>query len=789
VTDPTESSQPLNLKSGIAVFFLGFTFLMYELFITRVFSAIFSYHFSFMAVSLALFGLGTSGLYYQKLARKGLSAEDYFRSLDRWGSLFSMSILMFLCAAFLVPLPFYSALPHWLCLIGMFMLASLPFFSGGLMICSLLDRYREHSGQVYSYDLLGGAFACILTISVMNSFGPSNGLLLLCLLAALAGSILATQGGIAKPKSVWIALFTILLLVINISTNLIRMRYVYSGSFKNTVPVETDFWNAFSRISVVQGVTNRSVPFYRIVIDTGADTWVFPVSQEPWYPSLVAFSLRPGGDFVILGSGGGSDLRCALRNSPRHVDCVEINPIMIDLVKGPLAEFCGDPYKKPNVDVFVQDGRSFMERTDKKYDVCVLTLVDTYASVSTGAYALTENNLYTMESLNAYLSRLKPGGVLSIARWGFENVRLLAMLREALKKQGISDPERHVFIFGPHNLKILSILVKNTPFTDEEISRMESMVNKRGFTIYYKPGNSKSDSVLDYIVGNGSLDALYRSVSLDISPSTDDRPFFFQHWKLFRTAPDPSLDRLKLPWADPPLTALKDLGKESPEGVKAPRVVLCLLLLISFVISLGFVGGALVSLSGLKGKAVKSLYFAMLGIGFMVIEICLAQSFILFLGHPVYAVSATIFALLISGAAGSALTERISGSALRRGQIIAAAVVIAAVVSLALLRPLVVIHFFAAPLVVRALLAVLLIAPLGIAMGMPFPLGLRRLVGASSGTVPWMWAINGSTSVLGSVLAVMCAIFFGFKATLFLGALCYAVALLLALADRSGVEH
>ena len=295
---------------------------------------------------------------------------------------------------------------------------------------------------------------------------------------------------------------------------------------------------------------------------------------------------------------------------------------MIELVKGPLAEFCGDPYRKPGVEVFVQDGRSFMERSQKKYDVCVLTLVDTYASVSTGAYALTENNLYTMESLDAYLSRLKPGGVLSIARWGYENVRLLSMLREALKKRGVANPEKNVFIFGPHNLKILSILVKTSPFTEDEIAQMESMVNKRGFTVYYRPGNPKSDSVLDYILNNGSLDALYRSVSLDISPSTDNRPFFFQHWKLMKAVPDPSLDNLLLPWADPPLTSLKDLGKESPEGVKAPKVVLRLLLVISLAISLVFTGGALVSLSGIPRRTAKSLYFASLGIGFMVIEIC-----------------------------------------------------------------------------------------------------------------------------------------------------------------------
>lgn len=785
VAESSLNSQPLNVKSGLAVFFLGFTFLMYELFITRIFSAIFSYHFSFMAVSLALFGLGTSGLYYQKLARSGLASDKFYASLDRWSCYFSVSILIFLIATFIVPLSFYSALPQSLCLIGMFFLASLPFFSGGLMICSLLDRFRDHSGQVYCYDLLGGAIACVVTISVMNSLGPSNGLLLLCLLAALAGAILASQGGVVKPMSLWISIFVVFLLVLNLSTRLIRMHYVYSGSFKNTTLVENDFWNAFSRISVVYGTTNKEVPFYRIVIDTGADTWVFPASRELWYPSLVAFSLRPKGDFVIIGSGGGSDLRCALRYSPNLVDCVEINPIMIELVKGPLAEFCGDPYRKPGVEVFVQDGRSFMERSQKKYDVCVLTLVDTYASVSTGAYALTENNLYTMESLDAYLSRLKPGGVLSIARWGYENVRLLSMLREALKKRGVANPEKNVFIFGPHNLKILSILVKTSPFTEDEIAQMESMVNKRGFTVYYRPGNPKSDSVLDYILNNGSLDALYRSVSLDISPSTDNRPFFFQHWKLMKAVPDPSLDNLLLPWADPPLTSLKDLGKESPEGVKAPKVVLRLLLVISLAISLVFTGGALVSLSGIPRRTAKSLYFASLGIGFMVIEICLAQSFILFLGHPVYAVSATIFALLVSGAIGSALTEKIGYSSLRKAQLFAAAAIIAAAIILALVRPAVVEHFFAAPLIVRALLSVLLIAPLGIAMGMPFPLGLRRLRECPEGTVPWMWAINGSTSVLGSVLAVICAIFFGFKITLFMGAVCYAGALILAFLDRA----
>jgi hypothetical protein len=480
---------------------------------------------------------------------------------------------------------------------------------------------------------------------------------------------------------------------------------------------------------------------------------------------------------LVIGTGGGRDLLSALVFGASTVDGVEINPIIVnDVMRDRFRDYSGAVYDWPGVTVTVEDGRSFVRRSARQYDIIQASLVDTWAATAAGAYALSENSLYTVEAFDDYLNHLSDNGVLSISRWVFDGLRLISLAQEVGARRGWNPADRLAII--QHD-KVATFLLKKTPFTPGETRLLADAAAQLGFSVMYLPGHpvpAFGDSRDQYtrLLLAPDRHAFYADFPLDVAPTTDDRPFFFH------------TTRLRNHWSVAPILRLFGVQVERPDnpgswGTGGLTALLMLLAISSLLIVLFILGPLAFTSRGALGHGwMRSLgYFACLGGAFMLIEVALLQRFVLLLGHPVYSLTVTLFSLLLGTGLGSILSRRIDDASLRRWAAIACGAV--AVVGLVWgnALPWIVQSAIAWPLSVRIALAVALMTPAGMLMGVPLPAGVRLLAATQPQLVAWAWGMNGALSVLGATLAVFIAMNWGFSVTLLCGAAIYAVAAVL----------
>jgi hypothetical protein len=511
-------------------------------------------------------------------------------------------------------------------------------------------------------------------------------------------------------------------------------------------------------------------------------------------PPALANVLRPRGDYAIIGPGGGVDVLRALGNGSPSVTGIEINPIIANtIMRGRYADYTFHLYQQPEVHIHVTDGRSFVRNAKQQFDVVQMTLVDTWASTAAGAFALSENSLYTVEAFREYFEHLKPDGIIAITRWEFqqprEALRVVSVATQALHEMGVANPARNFIVVSEGHLDAdgipVVVLAKRTAFTAEEISRVrEHLAVHPKLFLLYAPSDSASSTISapagHYSASADSFTQLIQSndpklfaarYPYDVSPVTDNAPFFFFTLKLEQLLHPQSL-RQGIDWK-------VNLGV----AVLGMVLIISLLAVLAFLV-LPLARGA----RGQQPRPVRLLYFIAVGLGYILVEIAFIQRFVLFLGHPVYALTVVVFLLLLSSGAGSLVSRWWLAETSRIWLplvLIAAALLLYVGVLPGLLGRLVGLPFMAKLLVSAGLLV-----PLGFAMGMPFPTGLRTLAGRGRSNLPapsadepsanlveWAWAMNAASSVLGSVLAIIIAIQFGLNVTLAAGAAAYLIAL------------
>jgi len=522
-----------------------------------------------------------------------------------------------------------------------------------------------------------------------------------------------------------------------------------------------------------------------------------------YLPAGAVHRIKQNGDVVCIGSGGGLDLVTALYYGQKRAVGVEINRLIVEAVRGDrypdrdYATFSGGLCRDARVQMEIGEGRHFLERTTDRFDVVQLSGVDTHSATEAGAFSLAENYLYTVEAFHTYLTRLKPGGVVTLTRWMLlregnvptSSLRLFVLAWEGLRAAGVEDPASNIYFFRSGLFTV--ILLKMEPFSPEEIRTLDALLDEMLYDPLYRPGRPSTGTIALRDLDRGTEVTLrdvyseYRdacrkgpeatraflaSYPFDVSAPTDDRPFFFEHYRF------------------------RQLGRRqtlfNPLGGLSSHATLALLFL--FVVAAGFLFVFLPARALTAGGVTASmrrrvgLYFGAIGLAYLLVEIPLSQQFILFLGQPVHALTVILFSLLVFSGIGSWLAGRIR----RPGPV----PVTAATVFVAALT---VFYCFELAHVLRALLglslplrvavSVGLLAPLGLLMGLPFPLGIRLLsAGARGGAVPWAWAINGYASVLSAVGAVILGITLGFDAALYAAAALYLLAGVLAWTIRSG---
>ncbi|MDE0098873.1 MAG: hypothetical protein OXM87_04550 [Truepera sp.] len=776
--------------------------LLLELALLRLFAVQQFYHFAFMAVSLALLGAGASGSLLSLWPRPLRPA---------WSSLgFSVSIL----GAYLLinALPFDSFSVAWdrrqpFFLALYFLAAAVPFLFSGLLIGgALMAAGREgRSHRIYGANLIGSGLGCAFSLAALDGLGGVGALLVATLLGLVAG--LGFEASVGRRVPV---LVTALVLATLVTSGLLVWRpsvLAQRLSPYKALPVllrAPDAVHTFSdadatiRVDVVETQTVHVFPGLSLLSPLGPPpqaallidgdglmpiTALPPVAPEAAQladavPSGLAYRLRPGARTLVLQPGTGLEVLMALAAGAEYVTAVDDRRLVLEVVRDRYDTFTGGLYHHPRLELALRSGRVFARRGEAgRYGLVVVALSDPHRPVMSGAYGLTESYSYTVEAFRDYLQLLEPGGLLLASRWlqtpPSEGVRLFATLAEALSASG-REPTEHLLAF--RTLRTLTVVAAERPFEPEEIDILRSFLEERAYDAVMFPGITEADlnrfQVLPEASYHAQLDAVLRDPSaaytaarFDIRPVRDDRPFFYHYFR----------------WAQTP-EVLANLGRTwQPFGGSGFLVLVALLILVVLA-SATFILGPLLLAGLARGvrertepprllRARAFLYFSCLGLAFLLVEIPLAQRFILVLGHPVTALAAVLFAVLVFSGLGSLVARWLPA---RTALLLLVVLIVVAPVAIRALSP----AALALPEGPRWVLAMLALAPLGFLMGIPFPAGLARLEQTAPTLVPWVWAVNGCFSVVSAVLAVMLAITWGFTVVLWLGAGAYALAYL-----------
>jgi len=705
---------------------------------------------------------------------------------------------------------------------------AIPFFCSGAAVGLLLTAQPERANRTYAANLTGSAIGCLLAVAAPSLVGGEGAVLLsaaLGLLAALTFQHHATRNPqpatritfhVSRITQAMLALIFIFAALCPPAFLEIRLSPYKSLSYALLYPdAELIFrrWNGFSRVDVVRSSSIRSLPGRgfrcsgqpppQLGLTVDGDD-LSPISHvAPGFaPAAVhgaveftdclltalPYRLRLDARVLVLEPRGGLDVLVALAEGAQAVTAVEANPLIVEAVRAQ-GEWAGDLYDDLRVTVVVEEGRAYVRRAQERYDVAVLSLTAPHRTITSGAYSLAEDYRYTVQAFADYLARLDEGGLLVVTRWlqipPSEAVRAFALAVEAVERAG-GDPRTNIVALRSYQQVL--ILVRRGAFTEEELEAVRAFAAPRAFDLVYLPG-IRPDEVNHYNVlpepsyyraciellgagdadRSGGRDAWYRAYAFDVEPPDDDWPFF-SHFFKWQQAPD-VLAMAGHTW--------------QPFGGAGYFVLLALLALAVIA------AGVLILLplavrgrrgSGREGPLGATLgYFALLGLGYLCVEIPLLQRFILFLGHPAYAMAAVLFALLLFSGLGSLLSRRVP---LRLALILLPLLVVGYALGLPALFE----ATLAASLGSRLAVTVVALAPPGLLMGIPFPKGLalleRRAPRDSDVLIAWAWGANGAVSVVASILAALLALSFGFSTVLAVGAACYVGAWITAEAIR-----
>ena len=765
-----------TLLAGLAL--TSFAALLLELALTRLFSVVLFYHFAFLAISIALLGLGAGGVF--AYLWKGRLAQIPTRKLaSRLCVANAVLIVVVLEIVLHVPVALDVSAQNFARLTALYLAAAVPFFLTGLLFSVVFARETKRIPRLYGADLCGGALACLAVVPLLNWIGGPNAILVSGIALGVAAMIWAESAS-SRRNAGLMTLALVVLTAANYSGRLIDIVYA-KGMFRDPAWVEFARWNALSRVEV-----DRQGQAKAIVIDADASTYIMNADLTQWHdtgwekalmaaPPALANVLRPHGDFAIIGPGGGVDVLRALANGSASVTGIEINPIIATtIMRGRYADYAQHLYERPDVQIHVTDGRSFLRATPQRFDVVQMTLVDTWASTAAGAFALSENNLYTVEAFREYFDHLKPDGMIAITRWEFrqprEALRVVAVAMEALHRLGVANPARNFIVASLGSLNQdgipVVVLAKKTAFTSAEEDAVAGHCERyEELDPLYLPTAPGQNPFSELIAGNDPR-AFAAAYAYNVSPVSDNAPFFFFTLKPRQVLGDTSL-RHGIDWK-----------------VNLGVLILLLVLVISVAAVLIFLVLPLVLRGAhMRHSSVPLLYFVAVGLAYILVEIAFIQRFVLFLGHPTYALTVVIFLLMLSSGAGSLFSRR----CLPRSEMgwIPLLLVVAVLLLYIFVLPTRLAAWVGLEFEYRLLISGVLLIPLGFLMGMPFPTGLRALAATpaadfrepAENAVEWAWAMNAAASVLGSVLAMVIAIQFGLTVTLACGAAAYVLAL------------
>jgi spermidine synthase len=778
------------------LFFITLATMMLEILLTRIFSVTMWYHFAFVAISLAMFGMtvGALKVYRHPELYDETSTKRQMALSALW---FAITAIVSVLAHVLVPFRSQPTLAVVWIAVTYFVLA-FPFYFSGVCVCAALTKFPRSVSGLYAADLFGAAMGCIVLIYVLRVTDAPTAVVLVGLLGCIGAVLFAADAAERRLRTASLILGTAFGIFVIINTILAQnqaslLRLTWAKG-EHEPPSLYEKWNSFSRITVrgdantpskviTEGIsvtypTDRPYRQLHLKIDSDAETTLTALDRGSIddldylrydVKNLVHY-VRSDAKVLIVGAGGGRDVLSALLFQQKSVRAVEINQNILNTVNGRFGDFTGHLDRNPKVTFVNDEARSYLARTDERFDILEASFIDTWAATAAGALTLTENSLYTVECWNLFLHRLTPDGVLSFSRWYLpglpaEAYRLTSLAAAALRANGVADPRSHILLVRNFRQDLhgepigaATILIGKKPFTSVEIDRIEAISRQMQFDVILSP-RFALDPVFAALATGQDTGEVIESLPVNVSAPTDNSPFFFYMMK-FRN-----------------LLHLKELVQDSNAAIYATSgAVVGVLLLFVTVPTLICILLPLRSMQKevLRGVLPHLLFFAAIGLGFMLIEISQMQRLIVFLGHPTYALSVVLFALLLSSGLGSFATQKVTQAS--RGAVTRMLLLLVAMFVFGVLTPYATSAFASSVNAVRIAVAAGILFPLGFFMGMAFPLGLKLASSQIDELTPAFWGVNGATSICGSVLAAAIAMNAGIASTFWSGFVCYAFA-------------
>jgi spermidine synthase len=781
-------------RANALAFAIAGTTLALQILIHRIVSAKLLNNSAFLVISLTMLGFAVSGVvltaahsWFVRRLPEAMLLGSCLLALTAVGAtaLFSGSHLEMGFALSRVALvrAFFDWSPYAL-------LFTVPFAVSGTLLGALLADERLSSRRVYFFDLAGSAFGALVVLPVIHWVSVESAILItLAALVVLVTFLVPPKG---TPHRLLVLLTCISLLIGFLKRNEVFEIYYPKGSMlaatrdpNSEIRLEYAEWDPLARIEVSSfpgrtadpsglfaslfGENARFLSRYKKVITQNNFAFTFAVEYDGRPESLIGIEetiysaayyatpvIKPR--VVAIGVGGGFDILAALRFDASAVTGVEINAATVNILKNVYRDYFRHWVQDPRVTLVNAEGRHYLSSRDERFDVIQLSGVDSYSGTPGAAHVFSENYLYTAEAFDLYLRRLSENGVLNVMRLEHkpqrEMLRALTTAVAALRRLGVQRPRNHIVTLTEHTGAFTALLVKRTPFDPVDLSRLRAWVALRpSFGITADPEMREAEKGNSY-QGFLSLDdekserGFIAQYPFAVGPTTDDRPFFFNFaywWHLFPE--DATI------WLNTPTLPMSLLLLSFAVGVAA-------LLAVVVPLALLLRRGVTMSPNALR----FSVYFAGAALGYLAIEVALMQIFGLFLGHPNYAISVVLAALLFWSGLGALWAEpivrRLSGI-----RFVSYALAFTILLEFALVLP-ALSAGLTLPFWIRSTATVLLILPIGLCLGVFLPTAIDMMKRIAPELVPWAWGINGVFSVLAPLLAVAVATTFGLSALL-----------------------
>jgi len=760
------------------LFLISATVICFEIISTRISSVIFVNNYAFIILSLAILGLGMGGVFsYYRFSSSQIS--QVVRTIAQFIFITGIFLLVFIISVvgFSITNPFIY-----------FLLLFLPFFFAGVVYALIFKIFADVSFKLYASDLIGAAVGSGLALLIFNIFNAPNAVLFLSLIMFLSAAILFRE---YFKKKMAIGVYTLILL------GMIILGCFGHKEFLGEVPIgkfaEKDFhyvypnltpfdykivdsrWSLYGRSDLVEYRQQDMVK--QLFIDGAAGSPMYRFNGNPQNPDALLLNLLvtqtttipfmffqgyERDNMLIIGPGGGKEVLIGLLSGIGQITGVEVNPDFVDIVKDQ-SFFNGGIYTGfPNVRILVKEGRHFIKSTNQKYDLIVMALPSTEQLQNIDHLAASENYLLTVEAIQDYLKILTPEGSLIFTvhnRW--ELIRLIVTTLYALDNIGISNQEalNHFIIIAEDYAP--TIVIKKNAYRTDDIGVINNVIEQLPPelpAVTYLPyhwnqiNNTIENQLLRNIRDNRiSLRQYIEQDKYDISPVYDDSPYFY---KISRGIQRDYLWLLI--------------------GVALFSIILITVPLTKIKKS--------VSENGMQALIFPLKIFILIGVGFMIIEVTLFQKLILYLGSPTISLSVLLSSLLVGMGIGSYFGKRIQPeNPQKRLKIVSLAVVMIGIFTI-LFGPYLLNKLLIYSQVLRSIMCFVLLLPCGFFLGIPFPSALELLKLAKLDKyIPWMYGVNGSMSVLGSVLAVILSMACGYTLTFYIGLSFYLVVFLTTL--------